>query len=187
MRNAQGVRKLIPISHLMAYFLRLCDTGGAIEDDSGFDQNEVVQMNWYTIDELEEEEQVEILSKWNTKSWSHVDTRIFIVGSIDLQTNLASLGLSQWAFLFCQDSWDCMTRLWLSGKWAKWAFKNRLLKAAGFYTHNYFCSLCSLAHFSFLLKNIFMADWSCFFDGFRIIENSDVMVNTSGVYFIQRP
>ena len=63
MRNAQGVRKLIPISHLMAYFLRLCDTGGAIEDDSGFDQNDVAQMNWYTIDELEEEEEVEILSK----------------------------------------------------------------------------------------------------------------------------
>ena len=68
MRNAQGVRKLIPISHLMVYFLRLCNTDGAIEDDGGFDQNDVAQMNWYTIDELEEEEEVEILSKWNTKS-----------------------------------------------------------------------------------------------------------------------
>ena len=56
MRNAQGVRRLIPISHLMAYFLRLCDKGGAIEDDRGFDQNDVSKMNWYTIDEWEEEE-----------------------------------------------------------------------------------------------------------------------------------
>ena len=36
---------------------------GKVYDDGGFDQNEVAQMNWYAIDELEEEEEVEILSK----------------------------------------------------------------------------------------------------------------------------
>ena len=51
MRNEKGVRRLIPISHLMAYFLRSIDKDGAIEDDRGFDERDVSQMRWYVFDD----------------------------------------------------------------------------------------------------------------------------------------